>query len=128
MKATLLMKLRYLIPLFFCGSLAFAEGPVFRHKEPTLQLEFDNAYQDIRTVLTLRAGKRCIDDPTLCVDVVTNTVEIKGASGSPGVLALFDDAGSDYFIWVDSDGELRGHTSYPADDDADGVVIKDLSP
>jgi len=51
-----------------------------------------------------------------------------GADNKPGALVLYDDGGNPYYLWVDSGGELRGHTAYPTDDDADGVVIADLAP
>ena len=68
--------LKYFILFLFLGSIAFAEGPVFQHKDPITQQEFENAYQDIRTVLGLSGSDRCIDDPTFCVDVVGNDVSL----------------------------------------------------
>lgn len=40
-------KLLFLIAFF--SSLAFAEGPIYRHKDPATNQEFQNVYQDIRT-------------------------------------------------------------------------------
>lgn len=42
---------------------------------------------------------------------------------NPGTLVLYDDAGNDYFLWVDTAGNLRLHTAYPTDEDADGTVL-----
>lgn len=51
---------RLLIPLLFISGSSFAAGPIYRHKEPEKQLEFENVYQDIRSVTrstsTLTAG------------------------------------------------------------------------
>lgn len=57
-------------------SLALCEGPRFRHKEPTTEQEFQNVYQDLRTVLASSGSARCIDAPTLCVDTVNDRVWI----------------------------------------------------
>lgn len=41
---------RFLFILAFLPALGFGEGPHFRHKDATLQLEFDNVYGDLRRV------------------------------------------------------------------------------
>lgn len=38
--------------ILFCPSLCFAEGPIYSHKEPEKQLEFENVYKDLRKKLT----------------------------------------------------------------------------
>lgn len=40
-------KLLLIFSLFACS--AHAEGPLFSHKDPSIQQEFDNVYQDFRT-------------------------------------------------------------------------------
>lgn len=73
---------------FLIPSVSFAEGPAFQHKEPTIQQEFENVYQDIRSrgLSSNSSGSICIDNPTLCVDSVNNRVGIGTASPS----SLFD--------------------------------------
>lgn len=65
-------------------------------------------------------------------DTTGNSVHVidGGADNKPGVLVLYDDAGNDYFLWVSTAGDLRGHTDSPStgDDDALGVIIADLTP
>jgi len=133
------MKLRYLIPLLFCGSLVFAEGPAFQHKDPFIQQEFENAYQDIRTVLGLNGSARCIDGPTFCVDTVNNLVGIGVSpsyklhvSGSnTGVVinnALTNSAAS--FILQNSDTNHAGFVAYgPTHSSlANEVALKNYHP
>lgn len=43
------MKLILFIALIFIPSWLCAEGPLFRHKEPEKQQEFENVYQDLRS-------------------------------------------------------------------------------
>lgn len=50
-----------------------------------------------------------------------------GSDNFPGFLVLHNDAGTGFYLWVDTAGNLRGANSKPADDDA-GVVIADLTP
>lgn len=49
------------------------------------------------------------------------------AQDKPGVLLLqaVSDAGavSDYYIWVDSNGKIRYHTSLPTDQNANGYIL-----
>lgn len=44
------MKVLLIFVLFFASPL-IAEGPQFQHKDPYIQQEFENAYQDIRSIL-----------------------------------------------------------------------------
>lgn len=53
-------------------------------------------------------------------------LHIKGdddGDDDPGSLVLYDHDGTPYYLWVDRTGDLRIHTSAPADEDADGVVV-----
>jgi hypothetical protein len=55
-------------------------------------------------------------------------LHIKGdddGDNDAGFLVMYDDDGNDYYLWVDSTGDLRIHTAKPADTDADGAVVGD---
>jgi hypothetical protein len=76
-----------LLPLL--ATLAFAEGPKFRHKDPITQREFQNVYQDIQAVLVSSGtSSRCIDAPTLCVDVAADRVRISSSTSAQIVTPL----------------------------------------
>jgi len=45
-----------------------------------------------------------------------------------GIFLLQNESGSNYYLWVDTSGNLRGHTSDPGSNDTLGVVIADLDP
>lgn len=54
-------------------------------------------------------------------------VPAQASADKPGIVDLqaVSDAGAvaDYYVWVDSNGQLRKHTSIPTNQDADGVKI-----
>lgn len=54
-------------------------------------------------------------------------VPAAAAQDKPGIVVLqaVSDAGavSDYYVWVDSNGKLRYHTSLPTNQDADGYIL-----
>ncbi|MDD5353017.1 MAG: hypothetical protein PHS93_07660 [Candidatus Omnitrophica bacterium] len=54
------------------------------------------------------------------------TITDGGADNLPGFLSLYNDGGTGEWVWVNSNNILRGATSKPADDDADGFGIIDL--
>ena len=58
----------------------------------------------------------------------TTQGEIKalgGGTDNPGLLILYtgESSGVPYYVWADSNGDLRKHTSKPTDEDSDGTVI-----
>ena len=50
-----------------------------------------------------------------------------GADNGAGELVLYDDGGTGHYLWVNTADVLRGHNTAPADDDAAGYAIMDLS-
>jgi hypothetical protein len=50
-------------------------------------------------------------------------VAAKGSGANPGFLKLLTAANVEYWLWVDSTGDLRIHTAEPADPDADGTIV-----
>lgn len=46
----------------------------------------------------------------------------KGATGSPGYLKVEDTAGVAHYIFVETDGTVKTHTSVPTQD-SDGTVV-----
>lgn len=54
-------------------------------------------------------------------------VPAAAAANKPGIVVLqaVSDAGAvtDYYLWVDSNGKLRYHTSLPTDQDANGYIV-----
>ncbi len=46
-----------------------------------------------------------------------------GADNEPGGLILYNDAGADFSLFVDTAGDIRFHTAFPTDDDSDGSVL-----
>lgn len=91
------MKKLILFLIAFSSSLCFAEGPIFRHKDARTQLEFENAYQDLRKkdlYMSIDGTYVCIDNPTFCVDRNNNEVRIGSTT-----------AGSS--LYVDSNGIVR---------------------
>jgi hypothetical protein len=50
-----------------------------------------------------------------------------GADNEAGELVLYDDGGTGHFFWVSTADVFRAHNTEPADDDAAGYAIMDLS-
>lgn len=51
---------------------------------------------------------------------------IKGdddSANNPGCLVLYDHTGTPYYLWVDSTGDLRIHTSAPTSESSDGTIV-----
>lgn len=116
-------KIYFLIPFVFLNS-AFAEGPLFSHKEPEKQQEFENTYQDIRKIdyrtnfITYKSTntRGCLDDPTLCVDTSSHNlyVGIGPVSGSTTAVsggALTAGVSYYYKIWPFTSGNKSGAPS-----------------
>lgn len=116
-------KFYFLIPFIFVNYV-FAEGPLFSHKEPEKQQEFENTYQDIRKIdyrtnfITYKSTntRGCLDDPTLCVDTSSHNlyVGIGPVSGSTTAVSGGSlTAGVSYYykIWPFTSGNKSGAPS-----------------
>lgn len=87
--------------LLFLVSPCFAEGPLFRHKSPPIQQEFENVYQDLRnlpsiivsssTVLDFpNTASSCSDIPvTVSGALDANVCSIGAPSGSVAASTFF---------------------------------------
>jgi len=57
-------------------------------------------------------------------DTTTFTgLQSKGAVAKPGFIVLKTAAKVQYWLWVDSTGDLRIHTAEPTAYDADGAIV-----
>lgn len=64
--------MKKLLFLLFIPSICLAEGPIFRHKEPEKQQEFENVYQDIRSQ-TNKYIKNISSQPSVTQEFSVNT-------------------------------------------------------
>lgn len=57
-------------------------------------------------------------------DTEGNQVHIfDGGAEKPGAVVFYSGAGTPYYVWVDTTGDLRIHTAYPTDEDMDGAAV-----
>jgi hypothetical protein len=76
--------------LMFLPSMAFANGPIFQHKDTFVQQEFENVYQDLRTKLsTVTIPSNSITTYVSSVNVSTPlTVTPNGTLGSTLIIGV----------------------------------------
>lgn len=73
---------RILALLYFCSGIAFADGPIFQHKDTFDQQEFENVYQNIHSFNSALSGPfNALANTTIGIGPVTGATAIAGAGG-----------------------------------------------
>ncbi len=117
----------------------FAEGD---HHNPRLTIAGSGRSEDVDSYITFNVN----DEDNACVSggnklnffsgdatfsfggaIVSNAQVVHiydgGSDNKPGALALYSDAGADNYIFCDTNNVPKFYTSYPTDDDTEGIQL-----
>jgi len=90
------MKKLIFASLVFVPAFAFSEGPLFRQKEPSIQQEFENVYQDLRSVSRLKIIQSTFTTTT----TVTATTSSSYVNTALSATITPTSTNSKIFVWV----------------------------
>lgn len=70
------------IKLLFLCSVALAEGPLFQQKDPSIQQEFENVYQDIKVAKGTGTVEGFVSSSATVTNLITSTITTTSINGT----------------------------------------------